>query len=204
MFEEVTLHVRPVARVVPEQVFDAFGWCASDTLVWRRPRGALPWCARTAVDPHAKIDGTNPSGMAFVFTRELDALPRELAALHVPRLAHEGEWALAPWGIDAATDTLYATRQTPREALLLAAESVEALVWGLHDWAHFHNHGPFSDVPLTELQCDHAALTWLGENAARAGLSSADLARARREVEGVTRERFAAEGRAPVSLPGSA
>ncbi len=198
MFDEVTLRVTPVHCVVPSHVFDAFGWCASDALVWRRPRGALPWRSRGAT---GAIDGANPAGLAFVLTREVAFLPRELAALHVPGLAREGEWALAPWAIDDATDQLYETRTPPESVLVVAAESVEALVWALHDWAHFHNHGPFDDVAATELQCDHAALTWLAANASLAGLSAADVDRARREVSALSRARFAEAGREPLSPP---
>jgi hypothetical protein len=198
VFDEVTLRVTPVHCVVPPHVFDAFGWCASDTLVWRRPRAKLPWRSRGAT---GAIDGANPAGMAFVLTREVTFLPRELAALHVPGLAADGEWALAPWAIDDATDQLYETRTPPGSVLLVAAESVEALVWALHDWAHFHNHGPFDDVAATELQCDHAALRWLADNADEIGLCEDELARARREVAALSRARFTEAGRAPLSPP---
>ena len=61
-------------------------------------------------------------------------------------------------GIDDATDLLYEHRVRPRDVFWLAATSLDALVWGLHDWAHFHNHGPFDQPAMTELQCDLVAL----------------------------------------------
>lgn len=112
------------------------------------------------------MDGTNPPGMAFVFraSEAADFLPRELAKLHVPRLSHDGEMILAPYAIDDATDALWEKNVEPASVLLLAADSLSALAWGLHDWAHFHNHGPFEARAETELQCDAAALVWLYVN----------------------------------------
>lgn len=122
-------------------------------------------------------------------------LPRELARLHAIGLGLGDEDALAPWAIDDATDGLYARRLRPRDVLWLAADNLNALFWGLHDWAHFHNHGPFVEVAWTELQCDTSALAWLWINRDRVPLSEAAWERVRREVEALARGRFAAEGK---------
>jgi hypothetical protein len=124
-----------------------------------------------------------------------DLLPRELARLHAYGMGFEDEWALAPYAIDDATDLLYEHRVPPRDALWLAADNLNALVWGLHDWAHFHNHGPFEERAWTELQCDAAALAWLWINRAIVGIDDARWERARREVEAIGRGRFEAEGK---------
>jgi hypothetical protein len=122
-------------------------------------------------------------------------LPRELARLHAFGLGLGDEDALAPWAIDDATDGLYARRVRPRDAFWLAADNLNALFWGLHDWAHFHNHGPFTQIAWTELQCDASALAWLWANRGRVPLDDVTWERVRREVETLSRARFAAEGR---------
>jgi hypothetical protein len=179
---------------VPEGVFDAFGWCESDTLEWRRPGREQPrWDEATA------IDGADPARMVFVMHARDDGssagafLPRELARLHAPGLKLTNEEALAPWAIDDATDALYARRLRPRDVLWLAADNLNALFWGLHDWAHFHNHGPFEQRAWTELQCDTTALAWLWTNRDRIPLDGATWERVRREVAALSRGRFAAE-----------
>jgi hypothetical protein len=181
----------PIPRVVPAGLFDAFGWCASERLEWRRPREAQ------TLDLRTPVTAANPPGMVFVL-RHPDAaafLPRELARLHVPGLAGEDEWALAPWAIDDATDLLYENRAEPALHLGLATASLAGLFWGLHDWAHFHNHGPFEERAWTELQCDVTALAWLWKNRVAIGVGDEDWARVRGEVLGVGRERFAGEER---------
>jgi hypothetical protein len=186
----VFLDTPPVRCVVPDGVFDAFGWCASDKLAWRSS------CA-IADDVECAITDTNPAGMAFVFNDRppspCDSLPRELARLHVQGLGLDEEVALAPYAIDDATDELYAQRVRPRELLWLAASSVGALFWGLHDWSHFHNHGPFEERAWTELQCDVSALAWMWINRSAIGMSDARWERARCEVEKVARARFDGE-----------
>jgi hypothetical protein len=132
--------------------------------------------------------------MAFVFTRDCEFLPRELARLHVGELAADDEWALAPYAIDEATDELYARRVPPGEVLCLAARSLDGLVWGLHDWCHFHNHGPFDEPAWTEVQCDASALVWLWQNRAILGLDAARWEERRARLEAVARRRFEAEG----------
>ena len=135
--------------------------------------------------------------MVFVLRGEgerVPFLPRELASLHVGGMGLTNEWALAPWAIDDATDLLYEHRTPPGEVLWLATGSVAGLFWGLHDWAHFHNHGPFEQRAWTELQCDAAALAWTWLNRETIGLDPAAWERARGEVVGVGRARFAAEG----------
>jgi hypothetical protein len=195
----------PIACVVPPRivppVFDAFGWCASDWLDWRTPAARTPWDSTTRTSVHrvfddtTPIDGSDPHRMVFVFHADAacDFLPRELARLHATGLGLEDEEALAPWGIDAATDELYAHRVTPRDAMWLAADNLNALFWGLHDWAHFHNHGPFEQRAWTELQCDATALAWLWRNREATGVSEARWERLRLEVVALSMERFAAE-----------
>ena len=191
----------PLGCIVPPEleppVFDAFGWCASDWLDWRTSAEAG---GRGRFDPTTPLDGSDPHRMVFVFhTRgACDFLPRELARLHATGLGLEDEEALAPWGIDAATDELYAHRVRPRDALWLAADNLNALFWGLHDWAHFHNHGPFEQRAWTELQCDASALAWLWMNRREVGLGEAVWDRVRGEASALSVRRFEEEG-----LPGA-
>ena len=153
---ETLLSTPPIERVVPASVFDAFGWCESDTLLWRRPPER--W------DPDTPVDGTDPARMVFVMHVPLDFLPHELAALHALGMDLGDERALAPYAIDDATDLLFERRFRPRDAFWLAADNLNALFFGLHDWAHFHNHGPFVERAWTERQCDTAALAWIRLN----------------------------------------
>jgi hypothetical protein len=181
------LSTPPIARVVPDGVFDAFGWAPSIALEWR--------VAASAWDPSTAIDGADPARMVFVVQRgRADFLPRELARLHAFGLDLHDEEALAPWGIDAATDGLHAHGVAPGDVLWLAADNLNALFWGLHDWAHFHNHGPFEQRAWTELQCDAAALAWLWHNRQELPLSDGVWERAHQEVAALSRRRFEAEG----------
>jgi hypothetical protein len=173
-----------VPRVVPEFVFDAFGWCASETLEWGRPEN---W----AVD--SEVTAQNPPGMVFVLRAPCAFLPQELADLHMPRMGLADRWALAPYGIDDATDALFEHRAVPESLLWLAASDLPGLVWGLHDWAHFHNHGPFEERALTELQCDVAALVWLWVNRAAVGIVDPAWHRVREALAAVAGRRFAEE-----------
>jgi hypothetical protein len=169
---------------VPEGIFDAFGWCDSDVLEWRCPGS---W------DDATPIDGSDPARMVFVLRPgPFDFLPGELAAVHAFGLGLTDELALAPWGIDAATDGLYAHRVRPRDALWLAADNLNALFWGLHDWAHFHNHGPFEphQRAWTEVQCDASALAWLWINRRDVPLSDDGWERLREHVVRLSRKRF--------------
>src|SRR5262249_49606802 len=152
----------------PDGVFDAYGWCASDVLEWRRP--AEPLDLET---PVAREDGATSLGrMAFVFRRACRFLPQELARLHASGLGLQDERALAPYAVDDATDELYARRERPGDLFWLAADGLNALFWGLHDWAHFHNHGAFEQRAWTELQCDAAALSWLWRNRRAIGIGA--------------------------------
>lgn len=173
---------------MPAGIFDAYRWCESDTLEWRRP---------AAWDGETPIDGGDPARMVFV-TRPGVAgyLPRELAAVHAVGLGLTDEEALAPWAIDDATDGLYAHRTRPRDALWLAADNLNALFWGLHDWAHFHNHGDFEphQRAWTELQCDATALAWLWINRAAIPVDLPTWERVRREVVALSVRRFAEHG----------
>ncbi len=181
----VFLATPPLPLLVPDEVFDGFGWCKSDELAWGHPDR---WDAATP------IDGTNPARMVFVMHTECAFLPRELARLHAFGLGLTNEWALAPYGIDDATDQLYDRRVRPRDVLWLAADNLNALVWGLHDWAHFHNHGPFEQRAFTELQCDAAALVWLWINREIVGLSEPTWLQVHREIIHISRGRFESEG----------
>ena len=172
--------------IVPDGVFDDFSWCDSDELEWRRP--AFRW------DDATVLDGSDPARMVFVVRTRCDFLPRELARLHAPGLGLTDEEALAPWAIDDATDGLHARRVRPRDALWLAADNLNALFWGLHDWAHFHNHGPFEQRAWTELQCDASALAWLWANRDAIPLAPGTWGRVRAEAHALSRARFAAEG----------
>lgn len=182
------------ARARHESVFDAWAWCASDVLVWKRPG------ATRQLDKTMAVESDNPPELAFVFHENADCtfLPRELARFHARGYGLDEEWALAPYAIDDATDLLYERRVRPGDVLWLAASSLRALVWGLHDWAHFHNHGPFDEPALTELECDLVALEWLRLNKTTADLTDADLARVATDLASLSRSRFVAEGR---SLP---
>ncbi len=182
----VRLATPPAPAIVPAYVFDAFGWCQSDELEWRRP--AACW------DGAAPIDGADPARMVFVLRSACNFLPCELARLHAFGLGLDAEEALAPWGIDTATDEFYAHRAKPADFLWLAADNVNALFWGLHDWVHFHNHGPFEARAWTELQCDATALAWLWLNREQAPIADAMWERTRQEVVALSGGRFAAEG----------
>jgi len=175
----------PLPRLVPPDVFDAYGWCASDTLEWRRP-GAR-W------DATPNLDGADPARMVFVLRGPCDFLPQELARLHAVGLGLEDEQALAPWGIDDATDRLYERSARPRELLWLAADNLNALFWGLHDWAHFHNHGPFERRAWTELQCDVSALAWLWLNREPIGLPGETWSTLAERACALAHARFAGE-----------
>lgn len=179
-------------RAREARVFDAWAWCASDVLEWRMP------ATSAHLDKRVLIDSENPADLVFVFRDGADSsfLPRELARFHAKGYALDEEWALAPYAIDDATDLLYERRVRPRDLFWLAAPSLRALVWGLHDWAHFHNHGPFDEPALTELACDLVALEWLRLNRDVVGVGDDDLARVSRELAALSRSRFESEGKA--------
>jgi len=181
------LETPPVPLVVRSGVFDAFGWCASSRLEWRRPEGR--W------DASSPIDGSDPARMVFVMRREVDFLPKELARVHAYGLGLEDEWALAPYGIDDATDQLFERNVVPGDLLWLAADNLNAVYWGLHDWAHFHNHGPFVERAENELQCDVAALAWMWKNREALEVDEAAWLGVERAIAKTSAERFAAEGR---------
>ena len=145
------------------------------------------------------IDSQNPAELVFVFKEGANStfLPRELARFHAKGYGLEEEWALAPYAIDDATDLLYERRTRPRDLFWLAASSLRALVWGLHDWAHFHNHGPFDEPALTELASDEVALAWLRLNREAIALDERDLARVASELAALASSRFEAERKRP-------
>ncbi len=153
--------------LVDPSVFPAFAWNASRVLEWRAPGPGIE------VNP---LDGDLPLRMAFVLRAPWPDVPTELARLHVGRAPYElgDEPALAPYAIDDATDALFAQRRDAHATFWLAADNLNALFWGLHDWAHFHNHGPFEERTATEVQCDTSALAWLWLN--RAAIPLEDIA----------------------------
>lgn len=189
---ETMLVVPPVPLCVPPAVFDAFGWSVSSALMCRYPDAGLGRVPSLTSD--------NPPGMAFVLEAPCDFLPQELAKLHVSELSRDGEWALAPYAIDDATDLLWERSVAPGSVLRLATRSLAGLFWGLHDWAHFHNHGPFEERALTEHQCDTAALAWLVRNAPAFDIDAETLAQTHAAVTEIGRARFAAEGIEPLRL----
>ncbi|MBX3190803.1 MAG: hypothetical protein KF819_27645 [Labilithrix sp.] len=182
-----------VAGRAPGPVFDAWGWCASDVIAWRR---LDPWSASST---ESSIDGKNPADLVFVLHEDADCtfLPRELARLHAIGYGLTNEWALAPWAIDDATDLFFEHGVRPRDVLWLAAPSLDALVWGLHDWVHFHNHGPFDQPAMTELQCDLVALAWLRLNREAIGVGDREIERVACDLAALSRSRFANEGLCP-------
>lgn len=181
----------PRALVVDEGVFDGWAWCASDVLEWRRP------ATSHQLDKSMAIDSQNPGDLVFVFREGADStfLPRELARFHAKGYGLDEEWALAPYAIDDATDLLYERHVRPGDMFWLGAPSLRALVWGLHDWAHFHNHGSFEEPALTELACDLIALEWLRTNRETIGLDASDLDRVVHDLAELSRFRFEAEGK---------
>jgi hypothetical protein len=162
--------VPPIPCIVSAETFDfdGFGWCASTTLAVRMSSSLS----------HAEpVTGENPGEMLFLLRGEALFLPKELAYLHLADLSPEarGEWSLAPYAIDDATDELFARKLSPAPWMTLVTRSVRGLFWGLHDWSHFHNHGPFTNIPETELQCDVAALHWMRLNMNAWGGSRGEL-----------------------------
>lgn len=186
----VMLDVPPMPRVVADGVFDAWSWCPSTVLEWHRP----PVLATTR-----RIESSNPPGLVFVLrdTAAHGFLPRELACLHAIGYGLTDEESLSPWAIDDATDLLYERHAPPHEVFWLAAPALDSLVWGLHDWAHFHNHGPFDQPAMTEIQCDLLALHWLRRNATAIGLTEGALDGVARDLAALSRRRFAEEEIAP-------
>lgn len=169
--------------VVSEGVFDAWRWCDSDFV-------EVDWRPRSRFEDEPTIGAENPSGLVFVMSDTCTFLPRELARLHAPEFDFGDRWALAPYAIDDATDGLYAQRVRPRDVLSLAANSLRALVWGLHDWVHFHNHGPFDDPPRTELQCDLVALAWLRRNREAIGVPETAVERVAGDLAALSHARL--------------
>ncbi len=186
---DLVLATPEVPELVPAGVFDDFAWSPPTTLRWRTGR---------PLDRDEPLTRTNPGGMVFLFLDKCSFLPAELAWLHVPGLlrADEAErLMLAPYAIDDATDLLHEHRVPARDVLGLATGSLAGLFWGLHDWAHFHHHGPFEERAWTELQCDAAALSWLRANREILELDDAALATLLDQAGSLTRARFADEDR---------
>lgn len=190
------LFVPPIRCIVHASVFDAFGWAKSTTLGWC-PEHRADASNMAAGEPTLPTS-SNPPGLGFVIRGPRGAfpfLPRESCSLHLPRveLPRDADM-LAPWAIDDATDLLYENRTAPNDALFLATTSLAAVYWGLHDWAHFHSHGPFEEVAATELQCDVSALVWLRLNRGALGLGDDLWDTVRRCAVELSTERAATEG----------
>lgn len=166
----VRLATPPLPLLVGADTFDDFSWCESTAIEWRTPAEGLLLNA---------LDDALPLRMAFVFREPWSVLPAERAWLHTGRdqaraLGLDDDvMCLAPYAIDDATDLLWEHRREPARTFWLATDNANALYWSLHDWAHYHNHGPFTDRPATELQCDAAALVWLWINRAAVPLPDA-------------------------------
>jgi|GEM_PF-1059081 len=188
-------------RACEARVFDAWAWCKSDWLQWRLPLATTSPASLEAclAGSGRTVEAQNPSDLVFVFHNDGPStnLPRELARLHAPGYGFTDEWALAPYAIDDATDGLFHQGIKPRDAFWLAAPSLPALVWGLHDWAHFHNHGPFDEPARTELACDLLAFAWLRLNQAVLQLSETTLKRVAADLAKLSHERFDREGKVP-------
>jgi hypothetical protein len=127
----------------------------------------------------------------------MDFLPKELARLHAFGLDLTDEWALAPYAIDDGTDQLFERQVEPTRLLWLAADNANALYWGLHDWSHFHNHGPFEERAWTEAQCDLAALAWMQHNRFIVPMDDGAIGDVVKQVSILARDRFEAEGKTP-------
>lgn len=173
-----------------EGVFDAFGWMESDTVLWGVPLVD----GKPRFDTTTSIDRADPKRLLFVMREECIYLPRELAQLHLFDMGFTADdWALSPCAIDEATDELYAHKKRARELLWIAADNIAAVFWGLHDWAHFHNHGAFELRAWTEHHCDQSALTWISMNRDLLGVTESDLTRLRAEVALNSESRFREE-----------
>lgn len=170
----------PIARVVPDGVFDAYAWAEPQWLFWHHD-GEFDRELPTS---------DNPPGAVFLLDTRVIELPSEPAELHVPAIVRTGTRCLAPWGIDAATDGLFAQRIPPSSCLALATSSLAGLFWGLHDWFHFHHHGSLFDAAWTELQCDRAAFAWTALNASAIGLDARQLEMLARRVRALGEARF--------------
>ncbi len=183
-FERITLATPPTPRVVPDGVFDAFAWSRSSRLEWLRPKA---WDKTPVLAPDL------PERLLFVFRSDVDWLPRELACFHAASFGFKDEYILAPYAIDDATDLLYERGVDASAVFFLATDNLNALFWGLHDWVHFHNHGPFEARAWTEYQCDLTALLWLHGNRAAIGLSVSEWEALLESLLPISRARFEAE-----------
>lgn len=185
--QNARLSLGSIQRLVDAVVLPDYEWA-----IPRRLDVAVP----ATFDRDGRVTADNPPRMLFV----LDAactldLPSEAGCLHMRELGAEAR-VLAPWGIDAATDLLFETRTPPEELMTLATDSLRGLFWGLHDWAHFHSHGPFERIAETELQCDVAALIWLWEAREPFGIDVTRYGLVVDDVLAIWAERFRAEARA--------
>ncbi len=174
----VFLSTPSLPLIVPGDTFDAFDWCPGTTLEWRAPTDTIE------VNP---LDDALPLRMVFVFRAPWSVLPAELARLHTGRpmanaLGLSDQYALAPYAIDDATDGFHLHHRAPTDTFWLATDNLNGLYWSLHDWAHFHNHGPFTDRPATEYQCDTAALAWVWRNRHQIPITEAQWETLRGEV----------------------
>src|ERR1700722_4686477 len=109
----------PMPRLVPEDVFDAFGWCASDALEWRRP--ADRW------DPTPRLDGSDPARMGFLLRGPRGVFPPALGR-PAPRrrtgprpVGHRRRHRPASRATRAPAGIVLARGRQPQRALLGAA-----------------------------------------------------------------------------------
>jgi hypothetical protein len=159
-FQRKRIRLAPVRCITPRDVWDDYGWCPP-TFVTVRTLDSL---GGAFAPPSMK----NPEDLWFVVKNRpllqasaLAPLPLEVGEVHTRMLTQRDEWVLAPYGIDDATDFLWEARVAADDVFELATKSMAGLFWGLHDWCHFHNHGPFIERAWTELQCDLSALAWI-------------------------------------------
>jgi hypothetical protein len=163
---------------------------------WTTPRWLDVVLPEAGLERLAPITADNPPRMLFLVAPGSNVpLPTEAAALHMPALPDDAK-VLAPWAIDDATDLFFAAQAPPEEVLTLATDSLRGVFWGLHDWAHFHSHGPFERIAETELQCDVAALVWLWDNRELLATTLAEYTRVAANVGALWHARFTAEARA--------
>ncbi len=185
--QKARLSTCPVSRFVDSAVLPHFEWAP--------PRWLDVLLPATGLDTRDAVTADNPARMLFVVANDTSLLlPTEAGCGHW-RALPDGARVLAPWAIDDATDAFFEARTAPEEVLTLATDSLRGVFWGLHDWAHFHSHGPFERVAETELQCDVAALVWLGDNRLVLDLDLDALARVTRDVLALWQVRYAAEAR---------
>lgn len=190
--QNARLSTGPVSRLVDAAVLPDHEWATPRWLDVTFP---------DVFDRKERVTADNPPRMLFVLSPTCAVeLPSESGILHMRELDADSR-VLAPWAIDDATDRLFLASTAPEPIMSLATDSLRGLFWGLHDWAHFHSHGPFERIAETELQCDVAALVWLWEARATFLVDESTYARIVADVLALWQQRFSAEARAHDPAP---